>query len=364
MGTIGEKLAYLNTTKNEIRKAINSKNGNLTDSSTFREYAQAINKIPYLSNDGFTLNLNDFATSNCIIDLNMGMLHGVAVSKTGSTVYDPLIVSGKSINLDATIYNRVAIKFSTYNVSSLPQAPELYWTFDYSSDNWNLDNHVIGSYSYSQINAMTTVVFDLSNNTNWKGQIGKIRFDPFDNSSGEFWIESICIYKSSITSTFIADAINNATVGVIKAINGKDGFANSYDYSTGFLSTMTSPWMYPNTKYGYLKSNGKYDCVIPTLTYCNGELYNSIDNIYGCYFKGQNIENLAFLPGGTRINLLDFSIGTDTTIDTVYIPNSVNFINTNTFTGCGVKTIIIDSNSTAISGSPWGATNATIIYLR
>jgi len=46
MGTIAEKLEYLNTTKAQLREAINNKGGSLTTSSPFRDYVNAVSAIP------------------------------------------------------------------------------------------------------------------------------------------------------------------------------------------------------------------------------------------------------------------------------------------------------------------------------
>lgn len=45
MGTIAEKLEYLNTTKTQLREAINNKGGSLTTSSPFRDYVDAVSAI-------------------------------------------------------------------------------------------------------------------------------------------------------------------------------------------------------------------------------------------------------------------------------------------------------------------------------
>ena len=72
MGTTAEKLQYLNTTKANIRTAINNHGGDLTENDTFRSYSNAIesvcielerykNAFPYAIAEGESLTLEDSA---------------------------------------------------------------------------------------------------------------------------------------------------------------------------------------------------------------------------------------------------------------------------------------------------------------
>ncbi|MBR2248682.1 MAG: hypothetical protein IKE89_03450 [Bacilli bacterium] len=62
MGTIADKLSYLNDTKQLIKNSINSLGGNLTSESTFRSYANVLNNIydslPKVSGTGSSISLS------------------------------------------------------------------------------------------------------------------------------------------------------------------------------------------------------------------------------------------------------------------------------------------------------------------
>lgn len=62
MGTISEKLTYLNTTKQNIKQAINNLGGDITNETTFRQYANVLNDIydnlPKVSDTGTNVSLS------------------------------------------------------------------------------------------------------------------------------------------------------------------------------------------------------------------------------------------------------------------------------------------------------------------
>jgi len=63
MGTIAEKLTYLDETREKIRKGINSIGGNLTNTDTFRSYSDALDgiyeKFPKVTGTGSNITLED-----------------------------------------------------------------------------------------------------------------------------------------------------------------------------------------------------------------------------------------------------------------------------------------------------------------
>ena len=56
MGTIADKLNYLNTTKMNIKNAIIEKGVEVSDSDTFRDYATKISDISSGGGDGMIIN--------------------------------------------------------------------------------------------------------------------------------------------------------------------------------------------------------------------------------------------------------------------------------------------------------------------
>lgn len=80
MGTIYEKLNYLDGTKGLIREAINDKGGTLTTSNTFREYANAITNLP--TGSGAAANIL------CKVDFTRDTLPVKNISFRGTTGVD------------------------------------------------------------------------------------------------------------------------------------------------------------------------------------------------------------------------------------------------------------------------------------
>lgn len=73
MGTTAQKLTYLNTTKGLIKDSINALGGNLTNQSTFRSYAAALdsiyNVLPKTTETGTTLSLTPTLPGKLVLDL-------------------------------------------------------------------------------------------------------------------------------------------------------------------------------------------------------------------------------------------------------------------------------------------------------
>lgn len=63
MGTISEKITYLNGTKEQIKEALNSLGASIIDNDTFRSYVEKINEIydelPKVTGNGTTISLNN-----------------------------------------------------------------------------------------------------------------------------------------------------------------------------------------------------------------------------------------------------------------------------------------------------------------
>ena len=73
MSDIATKLTYLNTTKQKIKDSINALGGNLTNQSTFRSYAAALdsiyNVLPKTTGTGTTLSLTPTLKGKLVLDL-------------------------------------------------------------------------------------------------------------------------------------------------------------------------------------------------------------------------------------------------------------------------------------------------------
>ena len=74
MGTIADKLSYLNDTKTLLRRGINALGGGLTTDDTFRSYANALDNIydylPKVTGTGTSVTLDDVRDGGLRITLN------------------------------------------------------------------------------------------------------------------------------------------------------------------------------------------------------------------------------------------------------------------------------------------------------
>lgn len=95
-----------------------------------------------------------------------------------------------------------------------------------------------------------------------------------------------------------------------------------------------------------------------TLTYANiSEITNITDY---AFYNLNSLESVKIEKGVKSIGKYAFS---GTSITTIIIPKSVRSIDITAFNNCpNLETIIIKNTEGLITGSPWGATNAQIIW--
>lgn len=88
---------------------------------------------------------------------------------------------------------------------------------------------------------------------------------------------------------------------------------------------------------------------------------NSVTSIDVGAFAASGIETISLSHNMAAIQSNLF--GGCTNLRTITIPSSVTSIAPNAFSGCTSLTkIIIDKTNGSISGAPWGATNATVVW--
>lgn len=76
-----------------------------------------------------------------------------------------------------------------------------------------------------------------------------------------------------------------------------------------------------------------------------------------------NMANLSSVQLNNSITSIDAHSFEGSGITTISIPSSVNYIGNDVFTNCSnLNTIYVDRYYNDISGAPWGATNATVIW--
>lgn len=107
MGTTAEKLTYLNTTKQKIKDGLNDLGAGITDSDTFRSYANALadiyDELPKVSGEGTDLELNNTKKGKLAITPKG---NSSQFSTTGKNLYHIL-------DWNTTTYPKIAISATT-----------------------------------------------------------------------------------------------------------------------------------------------------------------------------------------------------------------------------------------------------------
>ena len=140
MGTTAQKLTYLNTTKGLIKDSINALGGNLTNESTFRSYAAALdsiyNVLPKTTGTGTTLSLSPTLKGLMQIDLKgntsqvqlsgKNLFGGFTYTNTGyigiSFTYNnngTILIDGTN-NTGTTAYSMTTSDSTPYQITLIP----------------------------------------------------------------------------------------------------------------------------------------------------------------------------------------------------------------------------------------------------
>lgn len=81
-----------------------------------------------------------------------------------------------------------------------------------------------------------------------------------------------------------------------------------------------------------------------------------------CFYSCKKLKELRF-PNTLTGSLGDATCTACSSLESVYIPTNVTKIASNVFSGCSnLTTITINKPEDSISGAPWGATNATVVW--
>lgn len=225
MGTIYEKLNYLDGTKGLIREAINDKGGELTTNNTFREYVDAINNLE--TGGGFT---------GCDFTAESYPFQTLSLYGTAEAIYTSYVANANGLN-DYGVYADADIKF--WLLSTMIN--NRYFSIDFGDIVYDDTQSVIN-------NAIN--VFDSSQNVIlW-----------FNISNG-----ASVIYTSNSTYTTVTKGLNDLK-------NGNLTFKLKYDNS--YISD-GSPFIHSDESYFEI--------------YYNNELVATLNNSYPIYPSLANI---------------------------------------------------------------------------
>lgn len=193
-----------------------------------------------------------------------------------------------------------------------------------------------------------------------------------------------------IRDNFVSDNQNVVSVTIPSTVNDIWGnvFENAYSLTTINIynsedSIMGSPWGAPNATVtwnygndlepfiidetnrhmiGYIDQDG-LDLVIPaTFTGEDGVNYKVTGIDYGAFQNCHNL-NSTTIPD-TVVTIAECAFFYCTGLKTVAIGTGVKELPTDVFSGCETLTTInISNNLDAITGAPWGATNASVNWI-
>lgn len=146
--------------------------------------------------------------------------------------------------------------------------------------------------------------------------------------------------NSIIDRTISGDYTNNEATSV-----GKYAFAFCFNLKTVTMTNATD-----------INSNAFYDCT--GLISAN---FPNVKTVYSSAFNSSGLTSITFNKLVTLGSNSDYSgIFENTPMTSIRIPSTIKTIGLYALSYSSIKTITVNRNTGAISGAPWGATNATV----
>ena len=146
--------------------------------------------------------------------------------------------------------------------------------------------------------------------------------------------------NSIIDRTISGDYTNNDVTSV-----GKYAFAFCPYLKTVTMANCTN-----------INSNAFYDCT--GLTSAN---FSNVKTVYSSAFNNSGLTSITFNKLVTLGSNSDYSgIFESTPMTSISIPSTIQTIGLYALSYSSIKTITVNRDKDAISGAPWGATNATV----
>lgn len=146
--------------------------------------------------------------------------------------------------------------------------------------------------------------------------------------------------NSIIDKTISGDYTNNEVTSV-----GKYAFAFCFNLKTVTMANATD-----------INSNAFYNCT--GLISAN---FPNVKTVYSSAFNSSGLTSITFNNLVTLGSNSDYSgIFENTPMTSISIPSTIKTIGLYAFSYSSIKTITINRSKNAISGAPWGATNATV----
>lgn len=148
--------------------------------------------------------------------------------------------------------------------------------------------------------------------------------------------------NSIIDRTISGDYTNNEATSI-----GKYAFTYCFNLKTVTMANATD-----------INSNAFYNCT--SLISAN---FPNVKTVYSSAFNSCGLTSITFNKLVTLGSNSDYSgIFENTPMTSISIPSTIKNIGLYAFSYSSIKTITINRNADAISGAPWGATNATVSW--
>ena len=121
-----------------------------------------------------------------------GAIIGSAVKQSSQWPWDPILYSPEQLKLDASQYKKIQIAMKHSFTSDKEQKIGIY--FSTPTLGWSQDRYIGQPLASSQSEDYVVYEFDMTTLAEWKGEISRIRVDPFD-CEGTFEIDYIRFLK-------------------------------------------------------------------------------------------------------------------------------------------------------------------------
>lgn len=240
MGTIAEKLTYLDGTKQALKEGINNLGGSITSETTFREYAQELDTIysnlPKVSNEGTEVTLNPTLKGK------LGIVEkGNSIQEGTPTPESPISIKNVTGNNNVVVTNSDNTESQTLSLNLGTIELNKIGTYDdniFKAVNGNPFYDSLTAeqkalltygkwYKHNAVRKLELAIADMNNNDNypgWKNQSQVV--DDFSITSGSYPISFYSTFAmsniySSITSAMCA-CNSSGALYLQRAVYGED----------------------------------------------------------------------------------------------------------------------------------------------
>ena len=293
MGTISQKLEYLNGTKSSLKTAINNLGGDITNETTFRNYANVLNDVysnlPKVSDTGTNVSLSPTLKGRLgIVPKGNTYQDGEPTPETpveiqSATGTQKVVVSGKNLFDEITELGRIDVN-TGQNVAD----NNYLRAKNYISVTPNTNYYIfIGSLGTTSSDWIAVETYD--KNKNFISNLGsKINKTTFTTPNDCYYIR--LYYGSGYGTTYKNDtAIIKGTSGTYQPYQEPQEVDIELSSRNLFNKDNTTDGYYMNNSTGELQTNASF-CVSNKINVKPNTQYyiNSNINRHLCYFDKEN----------------------------------------------------------------------------